>query len=138
MNKDTVFYRKSISETNIHSNIDDKNLLNKKSEKIMNSNKHRNKILKEHGNQSLITYLNEFNQLINHTNRLFLYRCKISPQKQQSVMSSDCKQTKNNINKICKNPIEKQLKSKIIGKINGIIHDLEMKPKIEITDNKTK
>ena len=36
MNKDHVLYRKSISETNIHSNIDDKNLINKKSEKIMN------------------------------------------------------------------------------------------------------
>ena len=138
MNKDTVLYRKSISETNINSNIDDKNLINKKFEKIRNNNKHRNKIMKEHGNQSLITYLNEFNQLINHTNRLILYRCKISPQKQQSVMSSDCKQTKKNIYKIGKNTIEKQLKSKIIGKINGIIHDLEKKPKIEITDDKTK
>ena len=50
------------------SKIIDKKKENKKEEKIKTINE-----------QNIVTYLNEFKQLINHTNRLFLYQAKMSP-----------------------------------------------------------
>jgi hypothetical protein len=41
--------------------------------------KNRDKILKIHSQQRLVKCINEFNQLINHTNRLFVYKAKIAP-----------------------------------------------------------
>ena len=41
--------------------------------------KNRDKILKIHNQQRLVKCINEFNQLINHTNRLFVYKAKIAP-----------------------------------------------------------
>ena len=121
MNKNALIYGTSISDTNINKNNkeDFKNL-----KKIENS-KNRDKILKKHGNQGLITYINEFNQLINSTNRLFLYKTRISPIKSNSS-SFNIKNIKKFFKKE-KISVENKLKSKIIGKINGLINNLEMK-----------
>ena len=111
----------------INQNLNSDNEINNKSIKRYKKVE-KNKIYKEHGNQSLITYLNEFNQFINHTNRLFLYKARISPNKPNSLSFK-----KNNTKKSFNfgTSIEKKLNSKIIGKINNLITSLEMKSEIE-------
>lgn len=132
MNKDTLIFGKSTSETNLYSYKNDNIKIIKKIEGV--KNRHKNKILKEHGNQSLITYLNEFSKLINHTNRLFLYKTRISPRNHNSFTFN--LNNKKRAFKIEKKSFDKKLKSKIIGKINGLITSLEMKPKAEKHEEK--
>ena len=43
--------------------------------------KNQDKILKVHNQQPLLKCINEFNQLIKHTNKLFVYKYRISPRK---------------------------------------------------------
>ena len=115
-NKKNILKKRPLSNNNIN-----------KFKKIEEAKNH-NKILKEHGNQSLITYLNDFTQFINHTNRLILYKNRISP----NTTSHSFLNLKNKkISRLGKISIEKKIKSKIIGKINNIIHSLEMKSEIE-------
>ena len=111
----------------INKNLNSDNEINNKSIKKYKKIE-KNKIYKEHGNQSLITYLNEFNQFINHTNRLFLYKARISPNKHNSLSFK-----KNNVRKSFNfgTSIEKKLNSKIIGKINNLITSLEMKSELD-------
>ena len=46
--------------------------------------KNQDKILKVHIQQPLLKCINEFNQLIKHTNKLFVYKHRISPRKTNS------------------------------------------------------
>ena len=108
------------------SKIIDKNKENKKEEKIKTINE-----------QNIVTYLNEFKQLINHTNRLFLYQAKMSP-KYYLEKNKNLTQNKPKFNKL---PIMKKkklnqssgdllqdfVKTKIISKINGMINNLKFK-----------
>ena len=43
--------------------------------------KNQDKILKVHIQQPLLKCINEFNQLLKHTNKLFVYKYRISPRK---------------------------------------------------------
>ena len=43
--------------------------------------KNQDKILKVHNQQPLLKCINEFNQLLKHTNKLFVYKYRISPRK---------------------------------------------------------
>ena len=43
--------------------------------------KNQDKILKVHNQQPLLKCINEFNQLIKHTNKLFVYKYRIAPRK---------------------------------------------------------
>ena len=108
------------------SKIIDKKKENKKEEKIKTINE-----------QNIVTYLNEFKQLINHTNRLFLYQAKMSP-KYYLEKNKNLTQNKPKFNKL---PIMKKkklnqssgdllqdfVKTKIISKINGMINNLKFK-----------
>ena len=82
-------------------------------------------IVKENGSHKFVSYMKDLQQFINHNNRLFLYRSKISPNK----INSFSQKLKNNIKvfSVEKKPYEKKIKNRIIGKINKIINDIESK-----------
>ena len=106
----------------------------------------KSKIIKQYDLQSMVTFINEFEQLINHTNRLFLYRAKIAP---KFFRDKNARNPKNNkkiheFNNLIKNKRKSQsmgnllqdfVKTKIIGKLNGIINNLEYKEKDDGDDN---
>ena len=101
--------------------------------------------LKQYDLQSMVTFINEFEQLINHTNRLFLYQAKMAP---KFFRDKNFKNAKNNrriydVNSLIKSKKKSQstgnllqdfVKTKIIGRINGIINNLEYKEKDEGDD----
>ena len=126
MKKNLLKLEKSKSNSNIKLKND-----NFKFKKIKMKNK--DKIIKEHGNQSLITYLNEFKQFINHTNRLFFYKSRISS-KSPNSLSFNIKDKTKVISKIDNNNLEAKLKSKIIRKINRLINNMDVKKEDESKD----
>lgn len=85
--------------------------------------------------QNIVTYLNEFKQLINHTNRLFLYKAKMSPNlylaKNRNLSSNKLKFNRlikmKKMNNSTGNLLQDFVSSKIISKINGIINNLQYK-----------
>ena len=89
----------------------------------------------KNSNQNIVTYLNEFTQLINHTNRLFLYQAKIYPklhlEKKRNISMNKPKFNKllrnKKMNKSTGNLLQDFVSSKIISKINGIINNLQYK-----------
>ena len=93
--------------------------------------------------QNIVTYLNEFKQLINHTNRLFLYQAKISP-KLYLERNKNLNLNKSKFNKLFKkkkmnqstgNLLQDFVSSKIISKINGIINNLQYQDKDDDKNN---
>lgn len=108
------------------SKIIDKKKENKKEEKIKTINE-----------QNIVTYLNEFKQLINHTNRLFLYQAKMSPkyylEKNKNLTQNKPKfnrlpiMKKKKLNQSSGNLLQDFVKTKIISKINGMINNLKFK-----------
>ena len=98
-------------------------------DKKENNNAH-NKTFKE---PSIVTYINEFKQLINHTNRLFLYQARMSPKlyntKNKNFNLNKQKFNKlfrrKNLNKSTGDLLQNYVGSKIISKINGIINNLQ-------------
>ena len=106
----------------------------------------KNRNLKQYDLQSMVTFINEFEQLINHTNRLFLYQAKIAP---KFIRDKNLKNLKNSrkiydVNNLIKSKKKSQstgnllqdfVKTKIIGRINGIINNLEYKEKDEGDDD---
>ena len=93
--------------------------------------------------QNIVTYLNEFKQLINHTNRLFLYQAKISP-KLYLERNKNLSLNKSKFNKLFKkkkmnqstgNLLQDFVSSKIISKINGIINNLQYQDKDDDKNN---
>ena len=105
----------------------------------------KGKNFKKYDLQSMVTFINEFEQLINHTNRLFLYQAKIAP---KFIRDKNLKNLKNSrkvydVNSLIKSQKKSQstgnllqdfVKTKIIGRINGIINNLEYKEKDEGDD----
>ena len=99
--------------------------------------------LKHYNKQNIMTFINEFQQLIDHTNRLFLYQAKISPkifgEKNNKSLSSNRRM--NDINILIKknhsngNLLQDFVKTKIVRRINGIINNLEEKETKEGEDN---
>ena len=99
--------------------------------------------LKHYNKQNIMTFINEFQQLIDHTNRLFLYQAKISPkifgEKNNKSLSS--KRKMNDINILIKknnstgNLLQDFVKTKIVRRINGIINNIEEKETKEGEDN---
>ena len=93
--------------------------------------------------QSMATYINEFQKLINHMNRLFLYKAKNSYTIDRSKKLKYSRNKKiNGFNNLIKSIRKNQstgnflpnfVKKKIVGKLNGIINNLSYK---ENDDNK--
>ena len=97
----------------------------------------------KNSNQNIVTYLNEFTQLINHTNRLFLYQAKIYPklhlEKKRNISMNKPKFNKllrnKKMNKSTGNLLQDFVSAKIISKINGIINNLQYKDKDDSKNN---
>ena len=111
---------------NKYSQIDNK--INKENKKVKDN-------YKKAKDQNIFTYLNEFQQLINHTNRLFLYQAKISPkfylERNRNLSLNKPKFNKifkkKRMNKSSDDLLQDFVSSKIISKINGIIKNLQYK-----------
>jgi len=119
---------------------------NKNESKIIDKKKENNKenekvfSYKKINEQNIVTYFNEFKQLIEHTNRLFLYQAKMSP-KYYLEKNKNLSQNRTKFNYIYKLPKMKRktlnqstgnllqnfVKGKIVSKINGIINNLRFK-----------
>ena len=94
---------------------------------------------KQNDPQSMATYINEFQKLISHINRLFLYKAKNSYIINRGKNLKNIKNKRNNdfnnlINNIKKNEstgnlLQNYVKGKIVGRLNGIINNLEYKEK---------
>lgn len=94
--------------------------------------------LKHYNKKNIMTFINEFQQLIDHTNRLFLYQAKISPKifGEKINKSINSNRRINDINILIKknkknhstgNLLQDFVKTKIVRRINGIINNLEDK-----------
>jgi hypothetical protein len=111
---------------NKYSQIDNK--INKENKKVKDN-------YKKTKDKNIFTYLNEFQQLINHTNRLFLYQAKISPkfylERNRNLSLNKPKFNKifkkKRMNKSSDDLLQDFVSSKIISKINGIIKNLQYK-----------
>ena len=80
--------------------------------------KNQDKILKVHNQQPLLKCLNEFNQLIKHTNKLFIYKYRISPRKR--------------LNNGVENMTSKYLASKALRKSKSIEEIKNDKPETKV------
>ena len=98
----------------------------------------RGNILKENGSQKFVNYYKNVKQLINHTNKLFLYRSRLSPYKYYNSFSLKLKSPKNKIRVISKEKeyYEKKIKNEIIHKIDKLINELDINT--EKSENKNK
>ncbi len=92
--------------------------------KSIYNSKNADKLIKVHGFQDLVTHLNEFRELVEHTNRLFLYQSKMNA-KNNHITTFD----KLNINNKKKRPLtssrsvvyEDRIKDNIIKKLDFMI-----------------
>ena len=92
--------------------------------KSIYNSKNSDKLIKVHGFQDLVTHLNEFRELVEHTNRLFLYQSKMNA-KNNHITTFD----KLNINNKKKRPLtssrsvvyEDRIKDNIIKKLDFMI-----------------
>ena len=133
-NKNSILKKKfsiSYSRNNFLNNEEIKDF------KKIKESKNRDKILKIHCQQPLVKCINEFNQLLNHTNRLFIYKTRIAPKdrniKYSSLSKKNTKQKYIQKSKstedfrIRKNKElkEKDLSMMIVNKLSGLIRELE-------------
>ena len=87
-------------------------------------------IFKENGNQEYINSMEELKKLVNHTNRLLMYRSRLlSPNKKYESLSYN-KKLKKNIKSFTKEKEKekekgKEIKNIIIRKINKMINNIE-------------
>ena len=106
--------------------------------KKIKESKNKDKILKIHNQQPLVKCINEFNQLINHTNRLFVYKTKIAPKDnknknlprltKKNIKNKEIKKSKSVEElKVGKNKVikEKEFSFYIVNRLNRLIRDLE-------------
>ena len=98
--------------------------------KTLYYSKNNDKLYKTHGYQNLITQLNEFRELIEHTNRLFLYKDRIN-NKSKFILEQNKNNQRNNFKNIKQlNHSKSQydygenVKKKIINKIDNILKKL--------------
>ncbi len=119
-------------EKNYNSNQND-NFLTPKEKmrfKTLYFSKNNDKLYKPHGYQNLITQLNEFRELIEHTNRLFLYKDRINNKSKLILEQNKNSQRNNSKNKKQLNHSKSQydygenVKKKIINKIDNILKKL--------------
>ena len=98
----------------------------------------RGNILKENGSQKFVNYYKNVKQLVNHTNKLFLYRSRLSPYKYYNSFSLKLKSPKNKIRVVSKEKeyYEKKIKNKIIHKIDKLINEMDINT--EKSENKNK
>ena len=123
-------------KSNSSFNNDFLNSVEMKEFRKIKESKNRDKILKVHNQQRLVKCINEFNQLINHTNRLFVYKAKISPKDKRNNLpnlsknyksiknmkrSKSVEEIKNGKNKIIK---DEDLSLQIMQKLNDLIQQI--------------
>ena len=89
--------------------------------------KNKDKLKKNHGCQDLITNLNEIKNLVDHTNRIFLYKTKMNstskkPKKFNTIIED--RFLNNDLNYDEENKISE--KDKIISKIDKLISQIDV------------
>ena len=97
----------------------------------------RGDISKENGNQKMLNYMTEIKKFINHTNRLFLYRSKLLPNKNNESFSEKLRKNMK-IFSYDKKDFGKTIKRRIIGNINKLINKMEFEETKYIEKNDEK
>ena len=95
--------------------------------KKMEISKNKDKLKKNHGCQDLITNLNEIKNLVDHTNRIFLYKAKMNstskkPKKFATIIEN--RFLNNDLNYDEENKLSE--KDKIISKIDKLISQIDV------------
>ena len=95
--------------------------------KKMEISKNKDKLKKNHGCQDLITNLNEIKNLVDHTNRIFLYKAKMNstskkPKKFATIIED--RFLNNDLNYDEENKLSE--KDKIISKIDKLISQIDV------------
>jgi hypothetical protein len=140
------YFKKSGNRQNKFSKISiyyNKNYLNNQEMKDfrkIKESKNKDKILKIHNQQQLVKCINEFNQLVNHTNRLFIYKAKLSPKDNKMtnfskytrkiVFNKNLTKSKSvelfqNSKKTMIKKEKKDLSKQIVNKLSELIKELE-------------
>ena len=96
--------------------------------KKMEISKNKDKLKKNHGCQDLITNLNEIKNLVDHTNRIFLYKAKMNstskkPKKFATIIED--RFLNNDLNYDEENKLSE--KDKIISKIDKLISQIDLR-----------
>ena len=95
--------------------------------KKLQISKNRDKLKKNHGCQELITNLNEIKNLVDHTNRIFLYKTKMnSTSKKPKKFSTIIEDRFLNYDSIGKEENKISEKDKIISKIDKLISQIDV------------
>jgi hypothetical protein len=128
------FYLRRNSNSSFNNDL--LNSMEMKEFRKIKESKNRDKILKIHSQQRLVKCINEFNQLINHTNRLFVYKAKIAPKDKRNNLpilfkkntdlknnkkSKSVEENKNDKGKVIK---EENLSLQIVQKLNDLIQQI--------------
>lgn len=128
------FYLRRNSNSSFNNDL--LNSMEMKEFRKIKESKNRDKILKIHSQQRLVKCINEFNQLINHTNRLFVYKAKIAPKDKRNNLpilfkkntdlknnkkSKSVEENKNDKGKVIK---EEDLSLQIVQKLNDLIQQI--------------
>ena len=128
---------KNLRNKNTFYSFDKKSLSLNKRKKInkIRESLSKNKLIKENGNQQNINNLNKINDIIDETNRLFLYQSRMgSFQKKFQTIDNDEKITIENPdintnirNELFEKNLVKTFEGKIIQKLNKLINSSKMK-----------
>ena len=128
---------KNLRNKNTFYSFDKKSLSLNKRKKInkIRESLSKNKLIKENGNQQNINNLNKINNIIDETNRLFLYQSRMgSFQKKFQTIDNDEKITIENPdintnirNELFEKNLVKTFEGKIIQKLNKLINSSKMK-----------
>ena len=86
----------------------------------------RGNLKMENGIQKVVNFVTDIKKFISHTNRLFLYKSRMSPKK-----NKNSEKIKNNVKLLFddKSEIDVKMKNRIIGKINKLISIMEFEEK---------
>ena len=96
--------------------------------KDLKESKNRDKLIKSHGYQNLVSNLNGFRELVEHTNRLFLYKAKMTAKHKNHLKVDKFQPVTKKYRPLSSSKsavFQNRLKDDIVNKLNGLINIIE-------------
>lgn len=96
--------------------------------KDLKESKNRDKLIKSHGYQNLVSNLNGFRELVEHTNRLFLYKAKMTAKHKNHLKVDKFQPVTKKYRPLSSSKsavFQNRLKDDIVNKLNGLINAIE-------------
>ena len=100
--------------------------------KDLSKSKNNDKLYKTHGYQNLVSNLAGFKELVEHTNRLFLYKAKMSAKHKNHLKANKFQSVDKKYRPLSSSQsavFHNRLKDDIVSKINGLINTIEKSDK---------